>query len=254
MFHKSNLRMKFYVVIIFLVAFSESKACANLTDGRNKLSEDACMNYDAPNNILYVKECKDQSTCHIEDAVKMIGYCKSYVPHAKLPGEYCERMAECMSDACGVNNRCIGRFENKGCRQHAECDVDLACSHLAQPEEEEVGVCVPLPKLGKDCVNEACKAPYVCNKGKCVEFGKVENGTEADNWRACKYFQLHEGKCTPEYVLSDDKPKEDICNYQYKLGEVVKTFSENPVCGNDSVPYCNKPRTTVQIDNVPFLP
>eukprot|EP00826_Nyctotherus_ovalis_P039815 TRINITY_DN3855_c0_g2_i2.p1 TRINITY_DN3855_c0_g2~~TRINITY_DN3855_c0_g2_i2.p1 ORF type:complete len:248 (+),score=59.99 TRINITY_DN3855_c0_g2_i2:59-802(+) len=242
--------MKSYVVVILLVAFSQSKKCANLTDGKGKLSEDTCMNYEASSNFLYVKECEDQPICHIEDTVKMIGYCKSYIPYAKLPGEYCRFMQECMSGVCGVNNRCIGQFENKGCRQHTECDINLACSHIAKPEEEQIGVCVPLPKLGKDCVNEACKAPYVCSKGKCVEFGKSENGMDADNWRACKHFYVHEGKCVSEYELIENDPEKSICKYQYKLGEITKTFDEDPVCGNGSAAYCNKPRTTVNIENV----
>lgn len=246
--------MKFLLFILVLV-FVDADDCLQYEEDKGVLDEFDCIARDVKDTTkVYVKECKDGRVCNI-DYAKMTGTCEKYLPHKKYPGEYCDYMNECITGICDIEHRCRGGFEKSFCKTNSDCDYDFACQIDAQQtNSESIGVCVHVPKYGNDCLNGACDPPYICSNKKCVKFGSLPEGSESTDWRACSTFYVREGKCIPHYKLNgkdEDKPvPSDKCVYSYKLGNVEKTFEEEPVCGNNFKKYCNPVRHLVKIDNV----
>lgn len=232
-----------------LAIISSAKKCPKIKDGRSILPESNCIIQDAfDNETFFIRECSGENICYANTETT-VGYCLPYIPFTKLPGEYCEELNECWNKICGVKNKCVGLGLGAECTRHEECNYDLACNYTTGVDGVVPGTCIDAPSSGK-CVNGACDPPSVCNKGNCTKFGSVADGEPADNWQACISFYVDEGKCTPQYEKIEDSPKEGICKYSYKIGDVVKNFTEEPVCGNNSELYCNEPRHKVNITNV----
>jgi hypothetical protein len=223
---------------------SEAKECDIIEDGKNKLSDKGCMKREG--RTLYVKECKEQEICEIVDDKRDQIFCKTYIPRTKLPGEYCNKMDECISNICTVEHRCFGVPKNEICKYNSDCDYNFACNLTLG---EDHGLCVPLPTLNETCVNGVCDPPYICNKGTCVEFGSLTIGVKADNWLACKNFYIDEGVCIPEYNWDSNGSDATICKYKYELNKTEKTFTEEPVCNNNKA-SCNPPRNSISIETV----
>eukprot|EP00826_Nyctotherus_ovalis_P002517 TRINITY_DN10503_c0_g4_i3.p1 TRINITY_DN10503_c0_g4~~TRINITY_DN10503_c0_g4_i3.p1 ORF type:complete len:247 (+),score=59.15 TRINITY_DN10503_c0_g4_i3:161-901(+) len=243
--------MSFHIFALLLV-LAEFKKCPQLRSGSDILAASGCM---IPNGLdtdtLYVKECDGDDVC-FSNAETSVGFCRRYIPFKKMPGEYCDEMNECHNRACTVHHKCFGRGEGSECESHEDCNYDFACNHTKGPDGKTKGTCVRLQRGGK-CIEKMCDPPYVCNMGDCVKFASVSSGLPADNWLACKYLYVHNDKCVSQYQKDIDSPGEGICKYSYVVAGVNNTFTEEPVCGNDSKPFCNEPRHSINKSNVTYF-
>lgn len=239
--------MKFCVIILILAGIAEGSVCKKLREGGDMVSTIGCVVPDpVDSEVLYARNCDGDSVCCTNTSTN-VGFCVPYVPHSKFPGEYCDRMDECVNDVCGVNHRCFGLHENENCSSHAECNYNYSCQI---PEGSKTGKCVPVPTLDEKCVGGMCDPPYICNNGTCVKIGSKGPGDPASSWFACKTLYAHNGTCTSIYELSVDDPDEGVCEYKYSLNGIDHVFRESPVCGNNSKLYCNKPRHTINVTHV----
>eukprot|EP00831_Metopus_contortus_P031500 TRINITY_DN25684_c0_g1_i3.p1 TRINITY_DN25684_c0_g1~~TRINITY_DN25684_c0_g1_i3.p1 ORF type:complete len:351 (+),score=40.93 TRINITY_DN25684_c0_g1_i3:127-1179(+) len=196
--------------------------------------------------FLKLNPCNESKVCDIQGGEGTILCTDTYQSPFRYPGEVCKSDLECYSGSCKTEGLCEGGAREMPCTSDADCDVQLYCDMTENK-------CKLVSSLGQDCSVSKCDSAFVCNKGRCVDYGSIGEGQPASVPAACATFFISGEKCAKGPPLirpiktGTSGPVNCTTQCSYKLkSEIIK---EPCQCGRNSngQKYCHPGVGDIQI-------